>query len=71
MSYAIPLLTFAACCCFMIWQGMKAKRRYQRKVNFEIGPNGEWIRCGKCGMRSYNKNDVENRYCGNCHLFLK
>jgi transcription elongation factor Elf1 len=26
--------------------------------------------CPKCGMRSYNPNDVRERYCGNCHLFI-
>lgn len=25
--------------------------------------------CPKCGMTSHNLNDVENRYCGNCHVF--
>jgi len=27
------------------------------------------IICPKCGMRSYNPNDIENQYCGNCHQF--
>ena len=27
------------------------------------------IACPKCGMVSYNPNDVEQRYCGNCHAF--
>jgi hypothetical protein len=27
------------------------------------------IVCPKCGMRSHNPNDVEQRYCGNCHAF--
>jgi len=31
----------------------------------------KWIKCLKCGMVSYNQNDVEYHYCGNCHLFLK
>jgi ribosomal protein S27AE len=26
--------------------------------------------CPKCGAVSYNPNDVENRYCGACHLFF-
>lgn len=25
----------------------------------------------KCGLTSHNPNDIENRYCGNCHLFLE
>jgi len=27
------------------------------------------ITCPKCGMISQNPNDVEHRYCGNCHAF--
>ena len=27
------------------------------------------IRCLICGMVSYNDNDIENEYCGNCHQF--
>jgi hypothetical protein len=26
--------------------------------------------CPRCGMTSYNTNDVRNSYCGNCHLFF-
>lgn len=25
--------------------------------------------CPVCNMTSYNKNDVENQYCGSCHTF--
>jgi len=38
---------------------------------FEIVENGTAITCKKCGMTSYSRNDVEHRYCGNCHEFLK
>jgi ribosomal protein S27AE len=27
------------------------------------------IICPRCGMTSFNPNDVETEYCGNCHLF--
>jgi hypothetical protein len=30
----------------------------------------KYITCKKCGMTSYNINDVEHKYCGNCHEFL-
>lgn len=32
---------------------------------------GRWpyIACPKCGMVSYNPNDILERYCGNCHQF--
>jgi hypothetical protein len=26
--------------------------------------------CPMCGRRSYNRNDVEQRYCGACHQFM-
>lgn len=28
------------------------------------------ITCPTCGMTSYNPNDIQYRYCGNCHAFL-
>lgn len=34
-----------------------------------IDPAGEWILCLRCGLRSYNPNDVKQRYCGHCHIF--
>lgn len=27
------------------------------------------ITCPRCGRRSYNRNDVRERYCGFCHAF--
>ena len=27
------------------------------------------ITCPRCHMTSYNPNDIEARYCGNCHAF--
>lgn len=27
------------------------------------------IQCIKCGMISYNPNDIYQRYCGKCHEF--
>lgn len=27
------------------------------------------ITCPKCGMTSYNQNDIAEGYCGNCHEF--
>lgn len=32
-------------------------------------PDTPGIRCRVCGMVSCNPNDIENRYCGNCHAF--
>jgi hypothetical protein len=33
------------------------------------GNNPESIECKRCGMRSYNHNDVEQHYCGFCHVY--
>jgi hypothetical protein len=30
---------------------------------------GDYIECLECGLRSYNQNDIEKRYCGHCHKF--
>jgi ribosomal protein L37E len=27
--------------------------------------------CPRCGMTSYNPNDIRYRYCGNCHAFTE
>jgi hypothetical protein len=27
------------------------------------------ITCPRCGMTSWNPNDVRERYCGNCHAY--
>lgn len=31
--------------------------------------DGDSITCGRCGLTSHNRNDIEKRYCGNCHIF--
>jgi hypothetical protein len=42
------------------------KRRY--RIGKDDG-RYPWIECAQCGMRSYNRNDIEQRYCGYCHQF--
>ena len=27
------------------------------------------ITCPRCGATSYNRHDIEQEYCGSCHLF--
>jgi ribosomal protein L37E len=39
------------------------------QVTFKIEQGGKAITCLRCGKTSYNPHDVENRYCGNCHIF--
>lgn len=36
-------------------------------IGYDAG--GEYIRCLRCQMTSYNKNDIANRYCGYCKKF--
>lgn len=38
---------------------------------YEISENKDAIQCLHCGMISYNPNDIKEKYCGNCHVFLK
>jgi hypothetical protein len=33
-------------------------------VHFREAPS---ITCPRCGMTSYNENDIAEGYCGNCH----
>ena len=33
----------------------------------EVEATEESITCPRCGMTSYNPNDVREGYCGNCH----
>ena len=37
---------------------------------YTIAPDGRSITCRTCGLTSYNPNDVAQRFCGNCHVFL-
>lgn len=34
---------------------------------YTISEDGQSITCNLCGMRSYNRNDIVNIYCGHCH----
>jgi hypothetical protein len=38
-------------------------------ANYTIDAEGRSIRCHKCGMTSWNLNDVREKYCGHCHKF--
>jgi len=33
----------------------------------QTGPARDSITCPQCGRTSYNVNDIEQGYCGNCH----
>ena len=36
---------------------------------YTIASDGKSITCHRCGKTSYNRNDVAERYCGQCHAF--
>jgi hypothetical protein len=38
-------------------------------VSYAVSFDGKAIFCRMCGNASHNQNDIENRYCGHCHLF--
>ena len=39
-------------------------------IDTDQAVGGQALKCLKCGMVSYNPNDVKQRYCGKCHEFL-
>ena len=43
------------------------KKTYEIVPPTNCAPFG--IKCLICGRTSWNKNDVEQRYCGNCHQY--
>jgi len=46
------------------------KTRKTYKIIPVEGAHGDMaIKCLKCGMTSYNPNDVRHKYCGKCHEF--
>lgn len=38
-------------------------------AGYEVGSEGQWIKCLTCGLTSHNPNDVVHRYCGRCHNY--
>jgi len=36
---------------------------------YAIAPDCGSITCKVCGLVSYNKNDVEMKFCGHCNVF--
>ena len=46
---------------------------HDQDISYEVrwqAPFRQWsILCHRCGKESHNQNDVENHYCGHCHVF--
>lgn len=34
-----------------------------------VDSKGCFFFCNRCQMRSYNRNDIDNHYCGHCKVF--
>jgi hypothetical protein len=43
----------------------------RRYYHITLERTGRAITCHHCGMTSRNDNDVEQRYCASCHIFLE
>lgn len=39
------------------------------EISFDFVKYRGFIKCLRCGLKSYNSNDIANLYCGNCHEF--
>lgn len=46
-----------------------ALMRTGKLPSYSIAPDGGSITCHVCGKTSYHPKDVENKYCGKCHVF--
>lgn len=38
-------------------------------LTYTIAADNRSITCLRCRMTSYNLNDIEQHYCGHCHVF--
>ncbi len=36
---------------------------------YTLAPQGTWIKCLRCKKTSFNRKDVDKRYCGHCKIF--
>jgi ribosomal protein S27AE len=43
----------------------------KKKATYTINAQGTAITCLRCGLESFNPNDVQFLYCGQCHKFHK
>jgi len=47
-------------------QATRMMRRVPEETEISEPP---YYTCPRCGLRSYNPNDIEQRYCVQCHEF--
>lgn len=83
MGYALGWLTNWLACRGVLgsWRDGRAKRPAREReiegrpgyvIFFTTGATGipaKGIRCWRCGLTSYNQNDVEHRFCPRCRVF--
>ena len=48
---------------------MSKKANAAYETTFTISEDGKSITCLRCKLTSDNPYDVEEHYCGNCHVF--
>ena len=56
-------------CCDALLMGGATVHKPGCEIGALIEEKFPSIRCPRCGMRSYNPHDIDQRYCGNCHAF--
>lgn len=50
---------------FKHWR--KERKGYYNGHNAKPDYNHSFFKCRDCGFISYSKDDIKNKYCGNCH----
>lgn len=59
----------------VIWDGQDlpilvvADKLIHHDPSYMISEDGKSITCLICKIKSYNQNDINDRYCGHCHRF--
>jgi hypothetical protein len=52
-------------------RNVKLSKRVIEPTDWEEIVEVPSITCPRCYRTSYNPNDIEQKYCGNCHMFHK
>jgi hypothetical protein len=58
--------------CPWRWDRVSARRCPARvgRLRRVVASEPPAFRCPRCGAVSYNPNDIRERYCGRCHVFV-
>lgn len=49
---------------------LQAMRSQAQELRNQLAAWGTSITCPRCGLLSFNPNDVEHKYCGACHRYI-